>query len=128
MEQVVINLLVNACHAVAGRSKGISIVTGVDEVTGRVFLEVADEGLGMTLDVIQRIKDPFFTTKRETGGTGLGLSISDRIVQDHGGVCALQGWWAVTRQARTVTMCFPCSVLVCQHHGRTGNSMRRQSG
>ena len=86
MEQVVINLLVNACHAVSGRSKGIFIVTGVDEASGWVFLEVRDEGLGMKPDILQRIKDPFFTTKRDTGGTGLGLSISDRIVQDHGGL------------------------------------------
>jgi signal transduction histidine kinase len=86
MEQVVINLLVNACQAVAGRHKGIAVATGVDEASGRVFLEVRDEGAGMTPEVLQRIKDPFFTTKRESGGTGLGLSISDRIVCDHGGV------------------------------------------
>jgi signal transduction histidine kinase len=85
MEQVVINLLVNACQAVAGRQKGISIRTGIDPVTGKVFLEVHDEGAGMTPEVMRRITDPFFTTKREGGGTGLGLSISDRIVRDHGG-------------------------------------------
>ncbi len=85
MEQVAINLLVNACQAVAGRHKAISVATGVDRDSGQVFLEVRDEGAGMTADVLRRIKDPFFTTKRESGGTGLGLSISDRIVQAHGG-------------------------------------------
>jgi signal transduction histidine kinase len=85
MEQVVINLLVNACQAVAGRHKGITLATGVDRENGSVFLEVRDEGVGMPADVLRRIKDPFFTTKRDSGGTGLGLSISDRIVQAHGG-------------------------------------------
>jgi signal transduction histidine kinase len=85
MEQVVINLLVNACHAVAGRHKGIRVATGVDREKGWVFLEVRDEGAGMTPEVLRRIKDPFYTTKRDSGGTGLGLSISDRIVQAHGG-------------------------------------------
>jgi signal transduction histidine kinase len=86
MEQVVINLLVNACHAVTGSRKAIFVSTGVEAVGGKVFLEVRDEGVGMVSDVLKRIKDPFFTTKRESGGTGLGLSISDRIVRDHGGV------------------------------------------
>jgi signal transduction histidine kinase len=85
MEQVVINLLVNACQAVAGRHKAITVATGIDDANGSVYLDVRDEGGGMTADVLKRIKDPFFTTKREGGGTGLGLSISDRIVRDHGG-------------------------------------------
>ena len=52
---------------------------------GLFIIEVVDNGAGMPPEVLQRIKDPFFTTKRDSGGTGLGLSISDGIIQDHKG-------------------------------------------
>ena len=85
IEQVVINLVVNACQALPDSDRGISVSTGYDSVSNRVVVIVQDEGVGMTTDTIEQIRDPFFTTKRESGGTGLGLSISDRIVRDHGG-------------------------------------------
>ncbi|MCP4694124.1 MAG: HAMP domain-containing histidine kinase, partial [Desulfobacterales bacterium] len=52
------------------------------------IIRVEDQGAGMPPEVLDRIKDPFFTTKRNSGGTGLGLAISDRIVKDHGGAMA----------------------------------------
>jgi len=85
IEQVIINLIVNACQALPGADRGISVSTGYEAVSRRVYVIVQDEGVGMTTDTIEQIRDPFFTTKRESGGTGLGLSISDRIVRDHGG-------------------------------------------
>jgi len=85
IEQVIINLIVNACQALPGADRGISVSTEYDAVSRRVYVIVQDEGVGMTIDTIEQIRDPFFTTKRESGGTGLGLSISDRIVRDHGG-------------------------------------------
>lgn len=85
IEQVIINLLVNACQAMAEKRNLLRVTTGFDARTGCVFVEVQDGGCGMTPEVIARITDPFFTTKRDSGGTGLGLSISDTIIRDHGG-------------------------------------------
>ncbi|MCP4691618.1 MAG: two component system sensor protein [Desulfobacterales bacterium] len=88
IEQVIINLLVNACHALPDNQRALGLITKFDADAGRVVLEVRDQGAGMAPGVLKRIKDPFFTTKRDDGGTGLGLSISDRIVRDHGGFLA----------------------------------------
>jgi len=51
----------------------------------RVFLEVADDGMGIAEDDLARVFDPFFTTKGRGKGTGLGLSLSYGIVQEHRG-------------------------------------------
>lgn len=85
LEQVIINLLMNALHALNDRSKGIWISTASDDVARCVIIRVKDEGLGMTAEVLERIMEPFFTTRLEQGGTGLGLSISYSIIKDHGG-------------------------------------------
>ena len=47
---------------------------------------MADSGPGVTPDQLSKIKEPFFTTKRDDGGTGLGLSICEKIVNDHHGI------------------------------------------
>lgn len=83
IEQVVINLLVNACQSLPERNRAIRIRTG--QADGAVFVEIQDQGVGMPAELIRQIRDPFFTTKRESGGTGLGLAISDRIIEEHGG-------------------------------------------
>lgn len=85
LEQVVINLLLNACQSLPDRRRGISLRSFFDEPSNKVVISVRDEGLGIPENVISRIMDPFFTTKRHMGGTGLGLSVSSKIVQDHGG-------------------------------------------
>lgn len=85
LEQVVINLLMNACDALENRTKGIHVETDSDEDRLIVIVRVRDEGVGMTPEVMKKIMDPFFTTKRGRGGTGLGLSISSTIVNEHGG-------------------------------------------
>jgi signal transduction histidine kinase len=85
LEQVVINLLLNACQALPDSNRGISLRSFFDEPSNKVVFSVRDEGLGIPENVISRIMDPFFTTKRHMGGTGLGLSVSSKIVQDHGG-------------------------------------------
>ena len=86
LEQVVMNLLMNACQALPDKGHGIWLATGYDERTGHVTIVVRDEGVGMPDNIHDRVLEPFFTTKLDSGGTGLGLSISQSIVKDHGGL------------------------------------------
>lgn len=90
LEQVTINIIQNACQALASKEDAIEVTTRYDPAEEEVVLEVRDEGLGMPADVAARVTDPFFTTKREAGGTGLGLSISSSIVSDHGGTLDIE--------------------------------------
>lgn len=83
IEQVVINLILNACQALPDNSKAIALATG--QQSDWVLLVVQDQGCGIDAENLARLTDPFFTTKREDGGTGLGLSVSAGIVQEHGG-------------------------------------------
>lgn len=85
LEQVLVNLLVNACQALTGKSQGIRVRTFLDPVRGALCAEVRDEGVGVEPGHVARLTDPFFTTKRESGGTGLGLAVSAGIVKEHGG-------------------------------------------
>ena len=85
IEQVAINLLVNACQAMRDKHLPIRLSTGYDARQHALFMKVQDSGCGIPADVLGRITDPFFTTKRDSGGTGLGLSISDTIMREHGG-------------------------------------------
>lgn len=85
IEQVIVNLLINACQALPDAERGIFLSTGFDPEAGEVVLTIRDEGVGIPPESLNRLTDPFFTTKRESGGTGLGLSISAGIVKEHGG-------------------------------------------
>jgi signal transduction histidine kinase len=85
LEQVVINLVTNACQAIPSRDKKIAIETRMEDGEKWVALVVADEGIGIAPDDLPRVVDPFFTTKRQRGGSGLGLAVSSRIIQNHGG-------------------------------------------
>ena len=85
IEQVIINLLQNACEALTQNNQSLQVITGIDEAAGSVFMEIRDHGRGISYDDIDHITDPFFTTKRSCGGTGLGLSISEKIINEHRG-------------------------------------------
>ncbi len=84
LEQVVINLLLNACQAVQTRDKGIAIRTSCEEKK-EIVIEVRDEGQGITPENLKKIREPFVTTKQSIGGTRLGLYVSRTIVAEHGG-------------------------------------------
>jgi len=84
--QVFLNLLLNAAQAVpAGRAAANTIVIATTHTGGECRVEIRDTGAGIPPDVLPRIFDLFYTTKRIGEGTGLGLSVSQRIVADHGG-------------------------------------------
>ena len=85
IEQVIVNLVVNACQALPDSEKGIFLRTFHDGSTEENVLEVRDEGVGIPQENLPHLTDPFFTTKRQAGGTGLGLSLSARIVEEHSG-------------------------------------------
>ncbi len=83
INQVIMNMLVNASHAMP--PGGGTITVGTRQVDDEIEIRIADTGQGIPQDIINRIFDPFFTTKDVGKGTGLGLSISHGIIQDHGG-------------------------------------------
>jgi signal transduction histidine kinase len=86
LEQVIVNLTMNALQALPNREAGVFISTSYIRSIGEVIIQVRDEGTGMSEEVRQAIFDPFFTTRLDTGGTGLGLSICFTIVKEHGGI------------------------------------------
>lgn len=85
LEQIVINLITNACEALKNETKQLSIATFYHQDKAMAGFQVADTGIGIPQENLHHIIDPFFTTKREMGGTGLGLSITWNIIKDHGG-------------------------------------------
>jgi PAS domain S-box-containing protein len=85
LEQVVINLISNACQSLKDPSAEIKVSTYYNKMRNKVRIKVEDQGVGISSSNLQYIMDPFFTTKRNMGGTGLGLSVSYNIVKSHGG-------------------------------------------
>jgi signal transduction histidine kinase len=82
LNQVFMNILSNACHAIDGTGKIFVKTWYADEV---VKVSIKDTGHGMSDEIRQHIFEPFFTTKDVGEGTGLGLSITFGIIQDHDG-------------------------------------------
>jgi polar amino acid transport system substrate-binding protein len=85
IEQVLVNLILNACQALPDTERAIELATYCDPERSSVTFRLRDEGCGISPDHLARLTDPFFTTKRDSGGTGLGLSVSAGIVKEHGG-------------------------------------------
>jgi polar amino acid transport system substrate-binding protein len=134
LEQVVVNLVLNACQAIDASAKGkttpgfsplvdilnacddvkitlgrsIYVATAYDYDTGSVMVKVSDNGVGIPPEHIPRLTDPFFTTKRDTGGTGLGLAISDEILREHGGTIRFE---SVLGEGTMVTITLPATAM-----------------
>lgn len=88
IEQVIINLIINSIHALAKSKKPkILLFAGLD-TRGKLMIKVVDNGPGLTVDLIEKIFIPFFSTKAE--GSGIGLSLSKQIIKVHGGTIGVQ--------------------------------------
>lgn len=85
IEQVIINLIVNALQSLTDKTGGVFVTTSGDHGSGTVSIIVRDEGKGMSDAILARLREPFFSTKLAEGGTGLGLYISDSILKEHKG-------------------------------------------
>jgi len=104
LEQVILNLLQNACQALPERSRGVRVRTFAERGGRELCIEVADEGVGIPGENLQRLTEPFFTTRGEQGGTGLGLFVSRRILRDHGGSLVID---SQAGKGTTVTLRLP---------------------
>jgi two-component system, NtrC family, sensor kinase len=89
LEQVIVNLLTNACQSLEDRGRAITLTTSLRECDGSVVIETKDEGVGIPRDHLDKLTNPFFSTNRDSGGTGLGLSISNAIINAHGGALSI---------------------------------------
>jgi PAS domain S-box-containing protein len=103
LEQVLLNLVVNAADAMAD---GGRLVIRSRIAESSATLEVSDTGNGMTDEVKARIFEPFFTTKEASKGTGLGLSVVHGIISAHGGHIAVQ---SVVGQGSTFRLVLPAA-------------------
>ena len=84
IQQVLINLMINAQQAMEGRAGEVSVTTSHHN-SEYVQIQVRDTGPGIPEELQAKIFEPFFTTKEVGKGTGLGLSVSYGIIQEHGG-------------------------------------------
>lgn len=110
ISQVLVNLVVNASHAMAGtqRPGHLSIVSR--HCGDHVTLAVSDNGCGMPSEVLDRIFDPFFTTKPVGLGTGLGLSVSHGLIQKHRGRIEVS---STVGEGTTFTLVLPLDPDTC---------------
>ena len=85
IEQVIINLIMNSLQSLPDKNCGVWVSTSFNKKSKHVVIQIKDEGTGMSKDVLERVTEPFFTTKLDSGGTGLGLFISYAIIKEHNG-------------------------------------------
>lgn len=88
ISQMLLNLILNAFHAMEGSGGVLTVGTWYDE--DLLFLRIGDTGCGIPAEAKPHIFDPFFTTKEQGKGTGLGLAIVAQVVEDHKGTIAVE--------------------------------------
>lgn len=103
LEQVVINLVKNACQSLPGPEKSVVVSTAFEPEKNSVSFSVHDQGKGMDEKTLKEIFTPFFTTKSKEG-TGLGLSICSNIVKNHGGTIDVK---SMLEKGTTITVLLP---------------------
>ena len=85
LEQVLVNLLMNAVQAIQRGKGGILVRTWFDADDDEVVITVRDQGTGIPPEHMERLRDPFFSTRIDKGGSGLGLFVANFIVNQHKG-------------------------------------------
>jgi len=103
LRTVFTNLIINAYYALGEASRPGRLLVRSRRDGDWVIAEVADEGVGMTAEVLARLQEPFFTTKGE-GGTGLGLTVAHKVVNQHSGTIGVESTLGV---GTTVTVRLP---------------------
>ena len=106
IEQVIINLMLNACQALDDKNQKILVTTYFDIKRQQVVFTIIDHGIGIKESDLRKITDPFYTSKRKHGGTGLGLSVSAGIIRDHQG---LLNFSSTEGKGTKVTLSLPLS-------------------
>ncbi|NIN01576.1 MAG: HAMP domain-containing protein, partial [candidate division Zixibacteria bacterium] len=126
IQQVLINLMINAQQAMEGYPGEVTVTT-LSLDSSHVQLRVADTGPGIPEDVQAKIFEPFFTTKPVGKGTGLGLSVSYGIIKEHKGDIRVE---SSTEKGTTFVIDFPVEGLnaVCPECGQTYKIQRNQVG
>ncbi|MFT3841682.1 MAG: ATP-binding protein [Myxococcaceae bacterium] len=92
---VLTNLIINAGHAVEGKPGGGTVKVTLERMGPRAVLTVSDDGTGIKPEHLERVLDPFFTTKPKGKGTGLGLSLVDQLIRAAGGSLSVESTWGV---------------------------------
>jgi signal transduction histidine kinase/ActR/RegA family two-component response regulator len=85
IEQIILNICINAVQAIDHDNGIIRIQTGFEIKNGRILIRISDNGSGISPEIVDKLFLPFVTDKQAQGGTGLGLSVTYGLVQAHGG-------------------------------------------
>ena len=113
LEQVLVNLMMNACDACA---EGGRVCVRVTDRGESVVFEVKDDGAGIPPEQLSLVFDPFFTTKKRGQGTGLGLSIAADIVKNHGGILEIE---SAVAEGTTIRVILPGAAGEQTDHARS---------
>jgi signal transduction histidine kinase len=118
VRQALLNLVLNAIQA-SPHGAAVEIVVGVEGSGARIT--VRDDGVGMTSDVLERIRKPYFTTKE--GGTGLGVAVARGLVEQHGGRLEFK---SAPGKGTTVTMTLPFKAKPCMCLPNPGRALSHE--
>jgi two-component system, NtrC family, sensor kinase len=109
LEQVLLNLLINSIHAIEEKREQLedfrgSITIRITRDSDGIILQIVDDGTGVRPNDLDRVFDPFFSTKDTGKGTGLGLAVCRRIIHAHGGSISVESTFG---EGATVTVTLP---------------------
>jgi signal transduction histidine kinase len=118
LRQVLLNVVLNAIQA-SPRGATVRVTFGVESEGARIT--VHDDGMGMTPEVLERIRKPYFTTKE--GGTGLGVAVARGLVEQHGGRLEFK---SASGRGTTVTITLPMKAKPCTHLPNPVRALKRE--